>query len=120
MFGAIDNFLSSILGFVIQLFLWLLGVIASLIVYPIQALLVTAFPSLGAFLSTVSGYFTNELFPMISFIKEIFLGITCFPRSLWNIIIGILIFRIGVVPSIRFIKTVLNIIKIKNGDVNLK
>lgn len=115
--GVIDNFLSSILGFIIQLFFWLLGLIASLILYPIQALLVTAFPELGEFLATALLYLTDSVFPMIGFIKDVVLGTTCLPVTLWNLLIGIFVFRVGVVPAIRFIKLVINLWKIKSGNI---
>ena len=120
MLGILNNFLSSLLGFIIQLFFWLLGIIASLIIYPIQALLVTAFPELGEFLSTALTYLTNNVFPMISFVKDVILGITCLPSSLWNALIGILVFRVACVPAVRFIKVVINLCRVRAGNIDLK
>ena len=98
--------------------MWLVGFIANILIYPVQALVVTAFPSIGWVFTEITTFCTEKLFPMISFIRDIFLGITCCPTSLWDIFIGILIFRLGVVPVIRTVKVVINVWKIKNGNVN--
>ena len=65
-------------------------------------------------------YLTNQVFPMISFVKDVMLGITCLPFSLWNLLIGILVFRITCVPAVRFIKLVINLWRIRAGNIELK
>lgn len=114
------GFLGSVFSFIIKLVFWLLGIIASIVIYPLQALIVTAFPSLGWALTEILNYCVNDLFPMISFIKDVFLGITCCPPALWNALIGLLAFRVAAVPAVRFILTAINIWKIKSGNINLK
>lgn len=116
----IDNFFTSLFGSIIEIFFWLLGIIVSLFVYPIQLIIVTAFPDVGNYLTTVVDYFTDDVFPMISFVKEVVLGITCIPHALWDLIIGILLFKVGVVPLIVTIKTAMNAWRIKNANYDVK
>lgn len=119
MIGMADSFLSSLLSFIIKFFMWVLSFIASLVIYPIQAIIVTAFPGIGWALSEIMTFLTNSLFPMIGFIRTVFLGVTCCPPELWDALIGILIFRLAVAPSLRFIITVVNIWRFKNGNIKI-
>ena len=79
--------IEALFNFILDLFFWLVGVIGSIVIYPVQALLVTIFPELGDFISVVLGFFNNQLFPMVSFVKDLFLDLTCCPRALFSIFI---------------------------------
>lgn len=70
---------------------------------------------LGDFLSTVLGFFTEYIFPMLSFVKELFLDLSCLPRPLWSIFVIFVFARWGIAPAIRSIKLIINIWKIKSG-----
>lgn len=107
--------LEAVFNFIINLFFWLIGLVGSLIIYPIQAILVTIIPGLGEFIGTTLGFFTNLVFPMISFVKEIFLDLTCLPRGLFSILITFIFARWGIAPAVRSIKLLINIWKLKSG-----
>ena len=69
MFTALFNFLLKIL-------FWLLGVIGSIIVYPVQVLLTSIIPGFNDFITILIDFMDDVALPMISFVKEIALDIT--------------------------------------------
>lgn len=107
--------LEAIFNFVLNVFFWLVGLIGSIVIYPIQAIIVTLVPSIGNFLSTFLNFMRESLFPMISFAKELFLEITCCPSALFTILITTLFARWAIAPAIRSILLIVNIWKIKSG-----
>lgn len=107
--------LDSIFNFILNLFFWLVGLIGSLVIYPIQAILVTLVPTLGDYLSTFLSFFNQSVFPMISFCKELFLEISCCPRPLFTLLITTIFARWLIAPAIRSILLIINIWKLKSG-----
>lgn len=107
--------IEAIFNFVLNVFFWLVGLIGSIVIYPIQALIVTLVPSIGDFLSIFLGFMRESLFPMISFAKELFLEISCCPRPLFAILITTIFARWAIAPAIRSILLIINIWKIKSG-----
>lgn len=112
----ISGFLNGILSFIIKFFFWIIGLIASLVIYPIQAVLVTAFPSLGQYLVDILNFFHSSIFPMISFCRECFLSVTCLPRPLFTATIGIFVFRYTIIPVIRSIVAFVNVYYVARGS----
>ena len=109
--------IDALFNFILNLFFWLVGVIGSIVIYPVQVLLVTIFPDLGDFISVVLGFFNNQLFPMVSFVKELFLDLTCCPRVLFSIFITFILARWTIAPAVRSIKLIINIWKLKSGGM---
>lgn len=107
--------LEAIFNFVINLFFWLVGIIGSIVIYPIQVLLVAIIPGLGDFISITLGFFNNYVWNYLSFMKELVLDVSCLPRSLWSIFVIFLFARWAIAPAIRAIKLIINIWKIKSG-----
>ena len=107
----IEALFNSLMG----LIFWLIGVIGSVIIYPIQLILVTIFPAIGDFISATLSFFINQLFPYLSFAKELLLDLTCLPRPLFSILLTFIFARWTIAPAIRGIKLIINIWKIKSG-----
>lgn len=107
--------IEAIFNFLINLFFWLIGVIGSIIIYPIQAILVTIIPGLGEFIGTTLGFFNTYVWRYLSFMKELVLDVSCLPRPLWSIFIAFIIARWGIAPVVRSIKLIINIWKLKSG-----
>lgn len=107
--------LQAIFNFILEVFFWLVGVIGSIVIYPIQALIVTIVPSIGDYLSIFLNFFNTQVFPMLSFTKELFLQLTCCPRPLFTILITTIFARWALAPAIRSILLIVNIWKIKSG-----
>lgn len=107
----IEALFNSILG----LFFWLIGLIGSIVIYPIQIALISIFPALGDYISSMMQFLNNKFFPMLSFAKEFILDITCLPRPVFSIAITFIIGSWAIAPTIRAIKLILNIWKIKSG-----
>lgn len=107
--------LESIFGFILNLFFWLIAVIGSIVIYPIQLILVTLVPSIGDYLEIFLNFFNSSVFPMVSFAKELFLDISCIPRPLFTIFITTVFARWLIAPAIRGILLIINIWKIKSG-----
>lgn len=107
--------IEAIFNFILNLFFWLIGLIGSLIIYPIQAILVTLVPSLGDYLSIFLSFFNESVFPMISFAKELFLEISCCPRPLFTLLITTIFARWLIAPAIRSIMLIINLWKLKSG-----
>lgn len=107
--------LEALFDFLINLFFWIIGVIGSIVIYPIQALLVTIVPGLGEFIGIFLGFFNTYIFPAVSFIKELFLDISCTPRGLWSIFVTFVFARWLLAPAIRQIKLIVNLWKFKSG-----
>jgi len=100
---------------IMNLFFWLIGLIGSIVIYPIQAILVTIFPALGDYITTIMNFFNNDFFPWLSFTKELILDLTCLPRPIFYLFVGFIISKWAIAPAIRSIKLILNIWKIKSG-----
>lgn len=107
--------IEAIFNFIINIFFWLIGLIGSIVIYPIQAILVTIIPGLGEFISITLGFFNTYIWKYLSFIKELILDVSCLPRGLWAIFIVFIIARWGIAPTVRGIKLVINIWKLKSG-----
>lgn len=107
--------LEALFNFILKVFFWLIGLIGSIIIYPIQALLVTIIPSLGEYLTSFLNWTSTDVFPMVSFCKELFLQISCCPRPLFTLLISTLFARWLLAPAIRSIMLIINIWKIKSG-----
>lgn len=105
----------GLFNMILNLFFWLIGLIGSIIIYPIQLLLVSIFPTLGDYISTINTFLTNQFFPMLSFAKELILDLTCLPRPIFSLVITFIIGSWVISPAIRSIKLILNIWKIKSG-----
>lgn len=107
--------LESLFNFILKIFFWLIGLIGSIVIYPVQALLVTVVPSLGEYLQSFLNWTATDVFPMLSFVKELFLQISCCPRPLFLLLINTLFARWLLAPAIRSIMLIINIWKIKSG-----
>lgn len=107
--------LEAIFNFILQLFFWLIGLIGSLIIYPIQAILVTLVPGIGEFISITLGFFNQYVWNYLSFIKELVLDVSCLPRGLWSVFIAFVFARWLIAPAVRSIKLIINIWKLKSG-----
>lgn len=107
--------LEAIFNFIIQLFFWLIGIIGSIVIFPIQAILVTIIPGLGDFIGITLGFFNNYVWNYLSFMKELVLDVSCLPRPLWSLFIGFVIARWAIAPAVRSIKLIINIWKLKSG-----
>lgn len=107
--------IEALFNFILKLFFWLIGLIGSIVIYPVQALIVTIVPSIGEYLQTFLNWTATDVFPMVSFCKELFLQITCCPPTIFNILITTLFARWLLAPAIRSIMLIINIWKIKSG-----
>lgn len=109
--------IQALFNFIINLFFWILGIIGSIVIYPIQAIIVTIFPSMGTFISLILTFFREQIFPIITLIKIIFLNITGITEELWTIFIGFIVARWMIAPAIRSIKYLINLWKIYKGTI---
>lgn len=109
--------LEALFDFLINFFFWIVGIVGSIVIYPIQALLVTLIPGLGDFIGIFLGFFNTYIFPTVSFIKELVLDVSCLPRGLWSIFVAFFLARWAIAPAIRSIKLVINSWRIAHGGV---
>lgn len=109
--------LEAIFSGLINMFFWIIGIIGSIVIYPIQAIIVTIFPSLGEFITITLNFFNQQIFPLVSFVKDAFLYITGLPNELWLIFVGFVISRYAIAPGIRAIKFLINIWKVYKGTI---
>lgn len=105
----------GLLNFLIDAFFWIVGLIGSIIIYPIQLIIVTIFPEIGAFLNSVLNFMGQQIAPLISFFKDVVIGITCLPNEVYLIFISFIFARYAVAPAIRTIKLIVNMWKFKSG-----
>lgn len=107
--------LEGLFNFFINMFFYIIRIIGSIFLYPIQLLIVSVFPTFGEFLSQTLGFFVDYIFPMVGFCKEIFLEVTQCPRALFAIFINFIFIRWAIAPGIRAIKLTLNAWKLAHG-----
>lgn len=107
--------LEALFNFIIKLFFWLIGIIGSIIIYPIQLLLQSLIPGLSEFIGITLGFFNTYVWYYLSFIKELILDVSCLPRAMWSIFVIFTIARWGIAPAVRSIKLLINIWKVKSG-----
>ena len=105
----------SLFNFLINMFFYVIRLVGGIIIYPIQLLIVSVFPTLGEFVAQTLGFFVDYIFPMVGFCKELFLEVTQTPRGLFSIFITFIFVRWAIAPAIRSIKLILNAIKIAKG-----
>lgn len=108
--------LDAIFTFAIDLFFWVIKIIGTVVLYPIQAIIVTVFPSLGDGLVYLMSFFNNYFFPTLTIAKEMLLDISCLPRPIWLLFINFLFARWAIAPAIRSIKMLVNIWKFTKGS----
>lgn len=109
--------IEALFNFIIQAFFWLLGVIGSLIIYPLQLIIVSIFPTLGQYIGVTINFFKETLFPMVSFVKDFVLIMTCVPRDVYLVFIGVVIARWTIGPAVRSIRFLINMWKVWKGSV---
>lgn len=109
--------LEGLLNFILDLFFWLIGIIGSVIIYPVQVAIVAIFPDLGTFLNDILNFLGTYIAPMISFIKELILEVSCLPSSLYTLLISFAFTRYLIAPGIRAIKLIVNMWKLKSGGL---
>ena len=62
--------LEALFDFIINLFFWLVGLIGSIVIYPVQAILVTIIPGIGDFIGTVLGFLIHIYGPCYHSLKN--------------------------------------------------
>lgn len=72
----------------LKFFLFIANLIGTIFIYPLQALVVTLVPSVADYLSDISDFFTNSVFPTICFLKRLFLNVTCCPPVLFSLLVS--------------------------------
>lgn len=85
----------------ISLLLGLAGILGSIIIYPLQLLLVSIFPNFGDFTATVINFFTTKVFVVVAWIKGLFLNLTGFPVTLFQILVFEVTLYLSLAVSIR-------------------
>lgn len=111
--------LTSLFNFIIKIFFWICGLLGSIIIYPIQLLIVTIFPSIGELISTTLTFFNNQFFPFLSFAKEMFLDLTCLPRPIFSILLTFLLTKWAIAPAIRSLIFVINMYRLMRGGMTI-
>ena len=105
----------GLLNFLIDAFFWIVGLIGSIVIYPIQLIIVAIFPDIGTYLNQILNFIGEQVAPMITFVKETILGVTCLPNEVYLLFITFIFARFAIAPTIRTIKFVVNMWKFKSG-----
>lgn len=91
----------ALLNGIIFLFIRIIGVLGSIIIYPLQLIVVQLFPSLGEFSAEALNWIIQNIFPVICFLKHFFLGLTGFPEELWSLLVAELFLWFSLAISVR-------------------
>lgn len=111
--------LEALFNFIIKLFFWIMGIIGSIIIYPIQALIVTIIPQMGEYVAIALNFFSTQVFPMMSFAKELFLDYSCMPRPVFALLVTFLITKWAIAPAIRSILFIINVFRLYKGGITI-
>lgn len=111
--------LTAFFNFIIKIFFWLCGLIGSLVLYPIQLIVVALIPGMGELIVTSLTFFNNQLFPVLSFCKELFLDISCMPRPVFALLTTFLLSKWLIAPAIRSIIFVINMYQLLRGGMTI-
>lgn len=111
--------LTAIFNFIIQVFFWLCGVIGSIIIFPIQLIIVGIIPGMGDAIATTLNFFNNQVFPMLSFVKEFVLDLSCMPRPVFALLTTFLLTKWAIAPAIRSIIFIINTYRLFRGGVTI-
>lgn len=66
-----------------------------------QLLVISIFPDFGQFSSEALDWIITNVFPLICFIKHLFLTVTGFPEALWSILVAELALWLTLAVSVR-------------------
>lgn len=108
--------LNALFTFLIDVFFWIVKIIGSIVIYPVQAIIVSIFPDLGEGIVQLLSFFNNYFFPTLTIAKEILLDISCLPRPIWLLFINLVFARWAIAPVIRSILMLVNIWKFTKGN----
>lgn len=111
--------LTAIFNFIIQVFFWLCGVIGSIIIFPIQLIIVGIIPGMGDAIASTLNFFTNQVFPMLSFVKEFVLDLSCMPRPIFALLTTFLLTKWAIAPAVRSIIFIINTYRLFRGGVTI-
>lgn len=79
----------------------LAGLLGSVIIYPLQLLLVAVFPSLGEYSALTISFFVEQVYPLLCWLKVGVIKLTGLPYELYQLLIGELVLYFGLAVSIR-------------------
>lgn len=88
---------------------WIITTLSSIFITPVVSLLTAAIPDLQIALSAISNFIVNYALPYINFAKEVFLNISCLPRSLFTLLVSYLLFKISLHAGIQIYKLIVKI-----------
>lgn len=111
--------LTAIFNFIIKIFFWLCGLVGSIVIYPIQLIIVTLFPTIGDFIVVTLNFFNTQLFPFVSFAKELFLDVSNLPRPLFSILVTFILARWAIAPAVKSIILIINTYRLLKGGMTI-
>lgn len=85
----------------LNLVFYIIELIANIILTPIINLFNSVFPDLSGYMGNITNFLNAYIFPYMKFIKNAFMNITGFPQTMFNLLIGYLIIKIGLYASVK-------------------
>lgn len=107
--------LRSLFNGLIALLFRLAGILGSVLIYPLQLLLVTIFPNFGDFSAEVLNFLIYKVFVVVSWLKGLFLNLTGFPSTLFQLLVFEISLYLSLAVSIRSLFLVYRIYLLLRG-----
>lgn len=111
--------LTAIFNFIISVFFWLCSIVGSIVVFPIQLIIVGLIPGMRSFIVTTLNFFNQQLFPVLSFCKELFLDLSSMPRPVFALLTTFLLTKWAIAPAVRSIIFVINTYRLLRGGMTI-
>lgn len=85
----------------LNLVFYIIELIANIILSPIINLFNTVFPDLSGYVAGITHFLNTYLFPYMRFVKNAFMNITGFPQTMFNLLVGYIIIKIGLYAGVQ-------------------
>ena len=109
--------IKALLSLIFSFFFWLAGIIGSILFYPLQLIIVTVFPTFGAYATSVVNFIVSEIYPLVTWIKHCLVNISGIPEEFWLLIVATWGFYLSAGASVRVYMLISNIYAYVRGTV---
>ena len=99
---------NGLIAFLIDIFLKFISTCSTIVFLPIFLTLEAFVPDFTDYLIIIDDFINNYIIKGVAFFREVMFNVTGFPRALFNVLIGYLVFKLGLMIVKQVIKMVVN------------
>jgi len=74
---------------------------------------------MGEAIAVTLNFFSNQVFPILSFVKELVLDLSCMPRPVFALLTTFLLTKWAIAPAVRSIIFIINAYRLFRGGMTI-